>query len=90
MGGGEQQGLRRFLVDGDSRERSRELENRLGRLWDLDRFSDEEGYRDRSRHNHMRYTNIRIFQRLCTLHGSYSFKHYCDADKVSPLRLILK
>ena len=39
----------------EARARARELENRLGRLWDLDRFSDEEGYRDRSRHSHIRY-----------------------------------
>ena len=55
---GEEQdgGVRRFLAEAETRERSRELENRLGssRLWDLERFSDEEGYRDRSRHSHIR------------------------------------
>jgi hypothetical protein len=56
--GVEQAGLRRLEVDGESRERSRELENRLGRAWDLDRFSDEEGYRDRTRHSHIRYRYI--------------------------------
>ena len=55
---GEEQdgGVRRYLAEAETRERSRELENRLGssRLWDLERFSDEEGYRDRSRHSHIR------------------------------------
>ncbi len=42
----------------DARARSKELENRLGRLWDLERFSDEEGYRDRTRHSHLRYRSV--------------------------------
>ncbi len=42
----------------DARARSKELENRLGRLWDLERFSDEEGYRDRTRHTHLRYLPV--------------------------------
>jgi hypothetical protein len=42
----------------DARARSKELENRLGRLWDLERFSDEEGYRDRTRHTHLRYLTV--------------------------------
>jgi hypothetical protein len=42
----------------EARARSKELENRLGRLWDLERFSDEEGYRDRTRHSHLRYRSV--------------------------------
>jgi hypothetical protein len=56
-----QLGARR-LEDGgaDARARSKELENRLGRLWDLERFSDEEGYRDRTRHSHLRFRTTAI------------------------------
>jgi hypothetical protein len=61
----------------DARARSKELENRLGRLWDLERFSDEEGYRDRTRHTHLRYRTHRYYRQccasgmICSCSGSY-------------------
>ena len=55
----------------DARARSKELENRLGRLWDLERFSDEEGYRDRTRHTHLRYRSVLWIWNAIFGSGSY-------------------